>query len=130
MRTVADVMSTTLYTVTPDTSIASAARFAFTDQARHILVLDQGVLAGVVSHRDLTAAVGKKTVGEIMRTPVLCIDPTTTIEDAGAVMAEHDVCFLPIVDKDRVLGFVDEVIIAGRPRTTTKIGFASAVGPN
>ena len=130
MRTVADVMSTTLFTVTPDTSIASAARFAFTDQARHLLVLDNGTLAGIVSHRDLQAAAGKKNVGEVMKAPVLCIEPDTTIEEAEQIMAENRVNFLPIVTAGTCVGAVDEVILAGRPRTTTKIGFASAVGPN
>ena len=41
---VAEVMGTELYTLTPDTVVASARRLAFDNGIDHLLVLDNGTL--------------------------------------------------------------------------------------
>ena len=55
----ADVMSNDLVTVAPDDSVLVAARRMVDAQVRHLPVLDDGLIAGIVSMRDLfTVLVG------------------------------------------------------------------------
>ena len=53
---VAEVMGTELYTLTPDTVVASARRLAFDNGIDHLLVLENGTLAGIVCKDDLRFA--------------------------------------------------------------------------
>jgi CBS domain-containing protein len=51
--TAADVMSADLVTVSPDEEVMVAARRMVDAQVRHLPVLDDGLVAGIVSMRDL-----------------------------------------------------------------------------
>ena len=79
---VAEIMGTELYTLTPDTVVASAKRLARENGIEHLLVLDNGTLTGIVCGEDLRSASRDALVGECMSSPVLCIGPDTTLQDA------------------------------------------------
>jgi CBS domain-containing protein len=103
---VAEVMGTELFTLTPDTVVASARRLAFDNGVRHLLVLDGGTLTGIVCDEDLRTAERDALVGELMRTPVLCIAPETTLDEATELMEEHGVSCLPVVKGTELVGIV------------------------
>jgi CBS domain-containing protein len=103
---VTEVMGTELFTLTPDTVVASARRLAFDNDVRHLLVLDGGTLTGIVCDEDLRTASRDALVGELMRTPVLCIGPDTTLDEAAELMDEHDVSCLPVVRGTELVGLV------------------------
>jgi acetoin utilization protein AcuB len=103
---VAEVMGTELFTLTPDTVVASAQRLAFENGVRHLLVLDGGALTGIVCDEDLRTAARGALVGELMRTPVLCIGPDTTLDEAAELMEEHGVSCLPVVTGTSLVGLV------------------------
>ena len=84
---VAEVMGTELYTLTPDTVVASARRLAFDNGIDHLLVLENGTLAGIVCKDDLRFAARNALVSECMSSPVLCIAPDTTLARGSA---DHD----------------------------------------
>jgi len=94
---VAEIMGTELYTLTPDTVVASAKRLARENGIDHLLVLDNGTLTGIVCGEDLRTAARDALVGECMSSPVLCIPPDTTLEEAAQIMIEQDVSCLPVV---------------------------------
>src|SRR6266496_107872 len=56
---VAEVMGTELFTLTPDTVVASARRLAFDHGIRHLLVLDGGTLTGIVCDEDLRTSASR-----------------------------------------------------------------------
>ena len=103
---VAEVMGTELFTLTPDTIVGSARRLAWGNGVRHLLVLDGGTLTGIVCDEDLRTAARDALIGELMRTPVLCIAPDTTLDEAAELMDEHDVSCLPVVNGTELLGIV------------------------
>lgn len=115
-KKVSEVMSTVLWTLTPDTGIASALRLAQSENVRHFLILDDGSLVGAVSASTLAKASPKGFVGEVMRTPVLCISPGDTVADALQIMEENQVSFLPIVGEGAVVGNVTDEICRGVTR--------------
>ena len=61
---VAEVMTKTLITVAPDTSLKEAARIMSTNKIRRLPVLKQGQLVGIVVASDFVRNVGKKTTTE------------------------------------------------------------------
>lgn len=109
---VAEVMGTELYTLTPDTVVASAQRLALANDINHLLVLDNGSLAGIVCRDDLRAASRDALVGECMTSPVLCIGPDTTLQEAVDIMAENDVSCLPVVTGAFLVGIVTREALA------------------
>ncbi|HVZ72829.1 MAG TPA: CBS domain-containing protein [Polyangia bacterium] len=111
-------MGTELFTLTPDTVVASARRLAFDHGIRHMLVLDGGTLTGIVCEEDLRTAERDALVGELMRTPVLCIEPDTTLDEAVELMEEHGVSCLPVVRGSALLGIVTRdalALLSGAP---------------
>jgi CBS domain-containing protein len=109
---VAEVMGTELFTLTPDTVVASAQRLAFDNGVRHLLVLEGGALTGIVCDEDLRTASRGSLVGELMRTPVLCIGPDTTLDEAAYLMEEHGVSCLPVVTGTALVGIVTREALA------------------
>jgi CBS domain-containing protein len=121
---VAEVMGTELYTLTPDTVVASAQRLAFDNGIDHLLVLDNGTLAGIVCKEDLRHAARDALVAECMSSPVLCIGPETTLEEAAQIMVEQDVSCLPVVTGAFLVGMITRAGLAtaglggARPEST------------
>ena len=103
---VAEVMGTSLFTVTPDTAVSAALRLAADKHVSHFLVVDDGGLTGIVCDTDLQNARRETLVEDCMTTPVLCIGPDTTIEEASGIMEENAVGCLPVVTGTFLVGIV------------------------
>ena len=109
---VAEVMGTELYTLTPDTVVASARRLAFDNGIDHLLVLENGTLAGIVCKDDLRFAARNALVSDCMSSPVLCIAPDTTLREAAQIMIEQNVSCLPVVTGTFLVGMVTRDALA------------------
>jgi CBS domain-containing protein len=120
---VAEVMGTELYTLTPDTVVASAKRLAFDNGIDHLLVLDNGTLAGIVCKGDLRTAARNALVSDCMSSPVLCIGPDTTLEEAAQIMFDQHVSCLPVVTGAFLVGIITRAALA-----TVGIGPSSVGG--
>lgn len=103
---VAEVMGTSLFTVTPDTAVSAALRLAADKHVSHFLVVDDGGLTGIVCDTDLQGARRETLVEDCMTSPVLCIGPETTIEEATGIMEENAVGALPVVTGTFLVGMV------------------------
>jgi CBS domain-containing protein len=103
---VAEVMGTEMFTVTPETAVSSARRLVLQTDVRHMLVLDQGTLAGIVCLDDLRFADRDARVADCMTSPVLCITPDTTLQEAVDIMGANDVDCLPVVTGEFLVGIV------------------------
>jgi CBS domain-containing protein len=103
---VAEVMGTDLFTLTPDTVVASALRLATSKRIRHFLVIEDGNLTGIVCQSDLRQAREGSLVGACMKTPVLCIGPETTVKDAADIMEQNAVGCLPVVTGAFLVGMI------------------------
>jgi CBS domain-containing protein len=119
-----EVMGTELFTLTPDTVVSSARRLAFDHGVRHLLVLDDGTLTGIICDEDLRTASRDALVGELMRTPVLCIAPDTTLDEANELMEEHDVSCLPVVRGSELIGLITReglALLTGGPERRAEL---------
>jgi len=122
---VAEVMGTELYTLTPDTVVASAKRLAIDNGIDHLLVLDNGTLTGIVCKGDLRAAARNALVADCMSSPVLCIGPDTTLEEAAQIMFDQHVSCLPVVTGAFLVGIITRAALA-----TVGIGPADGAEPD
>jgi CBS domain-containing protein len=103
---VAEVMGTELFTLTPDTVVSSALRLASSRRIQHFLVIEDGSLTGIVCQSDLKSARESSQVAACMKSPVLCIGPDTTVEDAAEIMAQNEVGCLPVVTGAFLVGMI------------------------
>ena len=78
-----------------------------------IPVFEQGRIAGIFSERDVVyqlAAHGpamlNKTVGDVMTSPPITVEPSTGVLDALGLMTRRRIRHLPVVEADKVCGFV------------------------
>jgi CBS-domain-containing membrane protein len=99
-------MGTELFTLTPDTVVASALRLASARRIRHFLVIEDGSLTGIVCQSDLRQARESSLVSACMKSPVLCIGPDTTVKDAVDIMDQNEVGCLPVVTGTFLVGMI------------------------
>ncbi|HZC01841.1 MAG TPA: CBS domain-containing protein, partial [Gammaproteobacteria bacterium] len=100
MLLVQDWMSRHLVTLPPEASVAEALTLCRERRIRHIPILEEGRLVGIVSDRDLrdaspalgdperASALQEIRVEEVMTREVITADPRDSIEDAAQEMYE------------------------------------------
>lgn len=131
---VAEVMTTDLYTTTPDTPIRALARRLGRHGISGMPVLDDdGIVIGVISEADVLAKArrqpedagrtalarlirprpeeepGKRDarfVREAMTAPAVTIESFCSVATAAERMLEHDVNRLPVIQRGRLVGIV------------------------
>jgi CBS domain-containing membrane protein len=123
--TVADLMTRSVRTVGPNEPVATARAAMEAGGFRHLVVVaEDGAIAGVLSHRDLffgplswSIGLGKKAyeslletarVKDVMHSDVVTVDPATPLRDAAALLREHKIGCLPVVEGDWLAGLVTE----------------------
>ncbi|MEX0817096.1 MAG: CBS domain-containing protein, partial [Gaiellales bacterium] len=114
VRTVREVMSATPETVTPETSLADAAKVMERADIGDVLIVDgTGQLRGIVTDRDIAiraVAEGRDpnttTVEETMTPTVETISSTAVVREAIETMRRHDIRRLPVVDGGSPIGVV------------------------
>ena len=78
-----------------------------------LLVTDGGDIAGIVTERDYLRRVTLEgrtdrdtAVGEIMTSPLVVVNPDTSIDECMAVMTDRRIRHLPVVEGGEVVGIV------------------------
>ncbi len=107
-RLVSEAMTTAVVWVEPDDPVEEALRLAKERAVRHLLVLDEGTLVGILSRRDLDRAEPGALVGDCMSVPVITIRPDATLASAVVTMADFEVGCLPVVIGGLILGLLSE----------------------
>ena len=105
---VEQIMQSNLVTVTSRASLAEARSLTSRRGIRHVLVVDDGRLVGIVSDRDLKATRGEPVVGDIMTRGVITVAPDAPVEEAGRVMVSEQISALPVMLGARLVGIVTE----------------------
>jgi CBS domain-containing protein len=145
---VTDVMTAPVVSLTPAMTLHQAARVLTRRGISGAPVVVDGKIVGVLSQSDIVCreaavpdtasrrlgrfrrAFGSRNfldaigVGEAMTTDVVTADASMSARDAAAVMLEHDVGRLPVLDAGRVVGIVsraDVVRLVGRSLERTAV---------
>ncbi|MGW3150653.1 CBS domain-containing protein [Streptomyces sp. NPDC001177] len=134
---VRDVMTSVLVTVEPVASVAAVARQMRDQDVGVVLVTEQGHLRCLVSDRDLVVralAEGvdpeQTTVVQACSEDLVTIAPDDSLGQAVALMREHSVRRLPVVEGDRPVGIVSLGDLAIERGEGSVLGDISAAKPN
>jgi CBS domain-containing protein len=114
--TVAELMSTDLFTVQADDLLDVAASVMHWKHIRHVPVLnDEGELVGLISHRAMlayltSAARGGElmTAQDVMTRDVPTLSPLDSCGQALAVLQREGIGGLPVVHERRLVGMLSE----------------------
>ena len=105
--------SADLWTVSPNSTVFDAIRLMSDKNIGALLVMEGRRLVGMFSERDYTRKVilrGKSSkttaVREIISTPVISVEPQSTIEECMRLMTEHRIRHLPVLDGETVVGII------------------------
>ncbi len=99
--------------IRPDATVLDAIRLMAEHGTGSVLVMRGGSLLGVVSERDYARKVALKgrasattPVADIMSSPVVTVDPDTTVHQCMQLMTERRFRHLAVVEGGRVIGVV------------------------
>lgn len=105
------IMTSRVVTIAPDDSAGAAWTRMRRRGIRHLVVLDDGHLMGVVSERDLGGRGGAairrgRTVRTFMTRNAVSAEPQTSVRDAANLMRKRLIGSLPVIEGDRLVGIV------------------------
>jgi len=124
---IADIMTTEVLTVTPDTSLKAVAELLAERRISGAPVVDtDGHVLGVVSeadilakerrprpqnrmerflgyHEPVSAKAAARTAGEAMTSPAVTVAPDRRVDAAAAIMLDRQINRIPVVDRTGVL---------------------------
>jgi CBS domain-containing protein len=108
-----EIMTPGVVTATPEASAVSVARQMRDHRVGSVVIVDgEGSPVAMVTDRDLALRVfaagvdAHAAVGEHASRPLVCGEPEMELDEAAALMVQHRVRRLPVVDADRLAGIV------------------------
>ena len=119
---VREIMSTDIEVVDRNDNLRTVEERMATKQLRHLPVLEQGEIVGIVTQRDLFKAAMSSAMGygekaqqaylqsvrvkEIMVYPVVTVAPDTSVAAAADMMMNKGIGCLPVVEDQQLIGIV------------------------
>ena len=121
---VRDLMTPSPTTVSPDLPVLEARELMAKHRFRHLLVVEEGSLQGVITDRDirlnlpsqatslsvweLNYLLARLTVGTVMTKAVVMVEPAREAVEAARLMLDHKIGCLAVTEGNRVVGIVTE----------------------
>ncbi|MCE1252262.1 MAG: CBS domain-containing protein [Anaerolineae bacterium] len=116
MSTVADLLKTKgqqVFSVSPETPVLEALRLMAEKRIGALLVMDGKQPAGIFSERDFVRQLAqdasfdvKMPVKKFMTTHLYTITSNHSVGDCMAVMTEHRIRHLPVIDSGDLVGLI------------------------
>jgi CBS domain-containing protein len=117
MTTVAEILKSKsgaqVYTVAPSDTVLAALRLMAEKHIGAVLVMSGGQIAGIFTERDYARKVvllgrssGDTPVRDVMTSAVRFVHLTHSAEQCMALMTEHHLRHLPVMDSGKVTGLV------------------------
>ncbi len=119
---VREIMMGSPVTLKPDDTLDLANDIISLGRIRHIPVVDDGRLVGLLSERDLMGAAANKVFGlkqknkslllksvsikDVMKKRVVTVKPETPIKETARLMAEKKIGCVPVVSDGTLVGLV------------------------
>ena len=110
-------MSRPVVTVTPQTEFHRAFDLMRARGIHHLPVVEAGRIVGIVGERDLLLAAAnfgsaEVPIGEIMRSPVVCVSDRTGLKQAARMLIENHIGSLPVLNARKdLVGIITETDI-------------------
>jgi CBS domain-containing protein len=108
-----EIMTSGVVTASPGDSVVSVARRMRDQRVGSVVLVDAaGLPVAMVTDRDIAVRVlaeeagGEAEVGEHASRPLISGDPAMGLDEAAALMVQHRVRRLPVVDSGSLVGIV------------------------
>lgn len=103
----------TVYTTSPAAPVFDAVKLMAEKDIGALLVMEGEQIAGIITERDYARKIvllGRSSkealVGTIMTAPVICVGPGQTSEECMALMTEHRLRHLPVIENGKLSGLI------------------------
>ncbi len=116
MATVSDILrgkGQDVWAVSPEDTVLSALQLLAEKGVGAVLVLEAGLVRGILSERDYARKVvlqGRSSantpVKEIMTSRVFAVTPSHTVENCISLMTEKRIRHLPVMDEGTLVGVI------------------------
>ena len=112
MATLKEIMTSDVFTTTPDSTVADVAGSMLKGRFGSAIVLQGSVLMGIFTERDVMRAAAAQTdltssrISEWMTGDPVTGGPDMSAEDAAEIMMSQGFRHLPVVERNRVTGIV------------------------
>ena len=129
---VAEVMHQDVATVEPDATLRDAARVLGKAQSAVALVVEADRPVGIITEHDLVQVIvdGENPswfpVRSRMSTQDVTVDPDAQVSHAAALMSEHGLTHLPVMEGDRLVGLVSSEALDRAATTSAPTSAAAA----
>ena len=120
-------MTANPFTVTPEDSMPHAMEVMERRRVRHLPVVSEGRVVGVLSHSDIAKAspssatsfsiaevtylLSKLKVAKVMSRNPITIHPDALLEEVAVLMRDNKIEMLPVVEDDALVGVITESAI-------------------
>ena len=116
MLTVFDLLKTKgngIWAISPETTTLEALRFMAEKKVGALMVLDNGLIAGIISERDFVnrialdrACVLDRPISEYMTEKVIMVTPRHTIQQCMEIMTDRRIRHLPVIAEGQLVGLI------------------------
>ncbi|MBK1780631.1 CBS domain-containing protein [Advenella sp. WQ 585] len=107
------VKGDTLYTATPDQTVAQAIETMSVHDIGSLVIMEQGQLAGMLTFREIIRHLsnndnqaGNTTIRKIMDDAPVSISPNTNANEVQRLMLEHHARYVPVMDGPTLMGVI------------------------
>lgn len=106
-----DVMKKEVLKISPKESLINAAKTMVENKVSSLLVCENDVLKGIISHEDILNALTQNRVfdlkvEDIMSKNVICVKPETELDEIAELMAKHKITNIPVELDGKLLGII------------------------
>ncbi|MFN7951108.1 MAG: CBS domain-containing protein [bacterium] len=139
MAIVASLMKTEMVTVSPDDTVAAAARLMNQNKVGAVLVVAGGAATGLFSERDLLTRVvaagtdpSKVRVSEVASSPVIAVARTASVRECVDLLRAKRIRHLAVVDGGKPIGILSardflEAVVEGFEKLVDKNQYDAVV---
>ncbi len=121
---VSEWMSRKVFTVSPESSISDALTLMKEKKIKHVPVVKDERLKGIISDRDIKEFSPSKAttldvyelhyllatskVKDLMKTKIITTTPDTPVEEAAMLMYDREIGSLPVLDDGKLVGIISD----------------------
>ncbi len=102
-----------VWAVSPETTTIDALRFLADKKVGALLVIEDGILSGIISERDFVHRVAQEgaldmqtPIREYMTSKVITVTPNESIEDCMKIMTDRRIRHLPVMSDHDLVGII------------------------
>lgn len=115
---VAEVMNKAVIIMDINSDIPAIAREMVSRDAGSVIITENGKAMGIITERDFVKDIvtedrkpGEVKASEILSTPLITVEPETSIVEASEIMLKANIKRLPVLENGRIVGVISNTDI-------------------